>query len=40
MEDEVFDSVDYMLACFKRLREFARTTHDELVQLDNRGDLE
>ncbi len=40
MEDEVFDSIDYMLECFKRLRGFAQNTYDELCQLDNKGDLE
>lgn len=40
MEDEAFDSVDFMLASFKRLRMFCNEIKNEIWMLDNKGDLE
>lgn len=40
MTEESFQSVDYFIANHRRLKQFAVNIYDEIIDLDNKGDLE
>jgi hypothetical protein len=40
LQAENIQTIDYFLACYSRLKKFAIMTHEELIDLDRKGDLE